>query len=379
MTRDQAVQAARVLKALIKYAEAAKILGTFINALKEKSVLKEDGNYYLHGNFNMNGTKSGRQSSSNPNLTNLPSGSTYGKLIKSCFKSPKGRVMIGADFDSLEDKISALTTRDPNKMRVYEDGYDGHSLRAFAYFRDQLPGIIDTVESINSIADKFPKLRQDSKAPTFLLTYGGTHHGLVTNVGFRKLEALSIEKNYHELYKVSDEWVQTKLIEATKNGYVTLAFGLRLRTPILAQSILTSSSVPYEAKAESRTAANALGQSYGMLNNRSAIEFQKRIWGSPYALDILPICAIHDSQYFSVADNAECIEWFNNNLIECMAWTGLPEIQHDIVKISATAEIFYPSWEVSSKLPNRSTQAEITAIGRAAHKKYLEELTNAVG
>jgi DNA polymerase-1 len=379
MTRDQAVQAARVLKALIKYAEAAKILGTFINALKEKSVLKEDGNYYLHGNFNMNGTKSGRQSSSSPNLTNLPSGSTYGKLIKSCFKSPKGRVMIGADFDALEDKVSALTTRDPNKMAVYESGYDGHSLRCFYYFRDQLAGIIDTVESINSIADKFPKLRQASKAPTFLLTYGGTYHGLVTNVGFKKEEALHIEKNYHELYKVSDEWVQTKLIEATKNGYVTLAFGLRLRTPILAQSILTSSSVPYEAKAESRTAANALGQSYGMLNNRSAIEFQRRIWNSTYALDILPICAIHDSQYFSVADNAECIEWFNNNLIECMSWTGLPEIQHDIVKISATAEIFYPSWEVSAKLPNRSTQAEITAIGRAAHKKYLEELTNAVG
>jgi DNA polymerase-1 len=144
----------------------------------------------------------------------------------------------------------------------------------------------------------------------------------------------------------------------------------------LAQSILTSASVPYEAKAESRTAGNALGQSYGMLNSRAAVAFQRRIWDSPYALDILPICAIHDSQYFSVADNAECIEWFNNNLIECMSWTGLPEIQHDIVKISATAEIFYPSWEVSSKLPNRSTQAEITAIGRAAYQKYLEELIN---
>lgn len=141
MTRDQAVQAARVLKALIKYAEAAKILGTFINALKEKSVLKEDGNYYLHGNFNMNGTKSGRQSSSNPNLTNLPSGSTYGKLIKSCFKSPKGRVMIGADFDSLENKISALTTNDPNKLKVYTEGYDSHSLAAYSYWPEQFKDI----------------------------------------------------------------------------------------------------------------------------------------------------------------------------------------------------------------------------------------------
>jgi DNA polymerase-1 len=141
MTREQAVQAAIVLKALIKYSEVAKILGTFISALKEKSVIKEDGNYYLHGNFNTTGTKSGRQSSSSPNLTNLPSGSTYGKLIKSCFKAPKGRVMLGADFDSLENKVSALTTSDPNKLKVYTQGYDSHSLAAYAYWPEQFKHI----------------------------------------------------------------------------------------------------------------------------------------------------------------------------------------------------------------------------------------------
>jgi DNA polymerase-1 len=378
MTRDEAIQAAKVLKALIKYAEAAKILGTFIKALKENSVLKEDGNYYLHGNFSITGTKSGRQSSSSPNLTNLPSGSSYGKLIKSCFKTPKGKVMLGADFDALEAKVSALLTQDPNKLKVYTEGYDSHSLNAFGYFPKELPGIISTVESINSIAEKFPKIRQKSKTITFAAQYGGTHFTFMES-GFTKEEALEIERNYHKLYVVADAWVQDRMVQATKVGYVTLAFGLRLRTPILAQSILSSASVPYEAKAEARTAGNATQQSYGLLNSRAAIAMQQRIWDSPYALDILPICAIHDSQYFSVADNAECIEWFNNNLIECMSWTGLPEIQHDIVKISATAEIFYPSWEVSAKLPNRSTQAEITAIGRTAHKKYLEELINAVG
>lgn len=283
-------------------------------------------------------------------------------------------VMLGADFDSLEDRISALTTRDPNKLKVYTDGFDGHCLRAFAYFKDQLPGIVDTVESINSIEDKFPKVRQKSKQPTFLLTYGGSYLGLMQNVGLPKDEALSIEANYHALYVVSDNWVKTKLIQATKDGYVTAAFGLRLRTPILAQTILTSSSVPREAKAEGRTAGNTLGQSYGMLNSRAAIEMQQRIWDSPYALDILPICAIHDSQYFSASNKAECIEWFNKNLIECMSWDGLPEIQHETVKISATAEIFYPSWTFSTKLPNRSTKDEILTIGREIPKNYLESL-----
>lgn len=66
MNKHEAIEAVKVIKALIGYAEVTKILGTFITAFKEKSVKKEDGNYYLHGNFNITGTKSGRQSSSDP-------------------------------------------------------------------------------------------------------------------------------------------------------------------------------------------------------------------------------------------------------------------------------------------------------------------------
>ena len=76
---------------------------------------------------------------------------------------------MGADYASLEDRIDALLTKDINKIKVYTDGYDGHSLRAFNYFRDQMPDIEDTVESINSIKDKYDHLRSDSKNPTFAL------------------------------------------------------------------------------------------------------------------------------------------------------------------------------------------------------------------
>ena len=71
---------------------------------------------------------------------------------------------------ALEDKINTLLTRDPNKEKVYKDGYDGHCLRAYSYFGDQMPDIVDTLQSINSIKDKYPDLRSKSKAPTFLLT-----------------------------------------------------------------------------------------------------------------------------------------------------------------------------------------------------------------
>ncbi len=165
-----------LLNALINYGKVSKILTTFIPAFEE-GISKADGRKYLHGGFNLGGTVSGRLSSSKPNMQNLPANSTYGKLIKSCFVAPEGWIFCGADFSSLEDRINALLTKDPAKLRVYTDGYDGHALRAFAYFGDQMPDIVETVESINSIAAKdspYAHLRQESKSPTLALTYAGT-------------------------------------------------------------------------------------------------------------------------------------------------------------------------------------------------------------
>ena len=363
ITRQEAIEQARVLKALIAVAEVSIILNTFVNAFLTRTVLKGDGLYYLHGNFNLGGTVSGRLSSSKINLQNLPSsGSKYAKDIKQCFIAPPGWVLVGADFSSLEDKISALTTKDPNKLKVYTDGYDGHCLRAYSYFGDQMPDIIDTVESINSIEDMYPELRQLSKGPTFALTYQGTWHTLMNNLGIPKEEAQEIEEKYHELYVHSDEWVQEKLLGASRAGYMTVAFGLRVRTPILAQTLLNRKSTPYEAQAEGRTVGNALGQSYGMLNNRAAIEFHNKLLASKYKYDIKPISHIHDAQYFLVREEAPAIKWLNDNLIECMEWQDLPEIQHDQVKLGGSVELFRPDWSKKTTIPNKASLDVIEAI-----------------
>jgi DNA polymerase I len=353
----------RIFELLICLSEATIILNTFIEAFIRESVKKEDGHWYLHGSFNLGGTVSGRLSSSGPNLQNIPSsGTRYAKLIKACFEAPEGWLWVGADFSSLEDKISALTTKDPNKIKVYTDGYDGHSLRAYSYFKDMMLDIVDTVDSINSIADKYPDIRQDSKAPTFLLTYGGTYHGLIANVGMALDQAKLVESKYHILYAVSDQWVADNIARASLDGYVTCAFGLRVRTPVLKQTILNKRSTPYEAQSESRTAGNALGQSYGMLNNRAGIEFQERTLTSKYLYSIKPCAHIHDAQYFLIRDEVEVVEWFNINLVECMQWQKLPAIQHDEVKLGGNVEIFYPTWAVSHKLPNNASRREILNI-----------------
>ena len=144
-------------------------------------------------------------------------------------------------------------------------------------------------------------------------------------------------------------------------GYVTLAFGLRLRTPLLGQTLRGKRSTPYEAQAEGRTAGNALGQSYGLLTNRSMNAFMDRVWNSRYRYDIKPVAMIHDSNYLLIRDDVEVVEWVNNELIKTMEWQELPELYHPTVKIGAALEIFWPTWASPITIPNRATQEEIRA------------------
>jgi DNA polymerase-1 len=143
-TSDQ--QTKDFLEVLIHYKASAIIISTFLPAFLQAQQ-GDDGWHYLFGNFRLGGTASGRLSSNNPNLQNIPSsGSTavkkrLAKMIKECFEAPPGWLFVGLDFDSLEDKISAVTTKDPQKIKVYSDGYDGHCLRALAYFGEQMPDI----------------------------------------------------------------------------------------------------------------------------------------------------------------------------------------------------------------------------------------------
>ena len=133
-----------LLNALIGYAGAEKILSTFITAF-ERAIAHNpnDPRVYIHGSFNLGGTVSGRLSSSDPNLQNIPSTSQYSKLVKSCFQAPADKLFVGADFNSLEAMVNALTTKDPNKLAVYENNLDSHSWNTFGYWPDKMPDVAD--------------------------------------------------------------------------------------------------------------------------------------------------------------------------------------------------------------------------------------------
>lgn len=370
MDKKLAIEYVKLLNALIGFNKVSKILTTFIPAF-ERGILKADGMRYLHGSFNLGGTVSGRLSSSAPNMQNLPSGSTFGKLIKSCFAAPPGWLLLGADFNALEDRINSLLTKDPNKLKVFTDGYDSHCLRSFYFFPDRLPGITEDVASINSIKKLFPDVRQDAKSPAFAIQYSGTWRTLVKNLGFEEGLAKSIETNFHKMYAASAAWVKAEIAKAAQQGYAETAFGLRIRTPLLAQTFLGTKSTPREAEAEARTLGNAIsGQAFGLLNNRAGNAFMTKVWASKHRLDIVPIAMIHDSFYLLVRDDIEVVSWVNRELPLEMSWQELPEIQHPTVKLSAEVDIHYKGWHQPITLPNHADPATIWKVCKDGQDKY---------
>lgn len=350
------------LDSLIAYRDVEKILNSFIPAF-ESAPMGPDGHHYLFGVYNLGGTLSGRLSSSDPNMQNLPAtGSKYAKLVKKMFGAPKGWLFVGLDFNSLEDRISALTTKDPNKLKVYTDGYDGHSLRAYYYFTDQMPDIDpNSVDSINSIQKKYNGLRQESKAPTFALTYQGTYITLMNNLGWSKDKAEEVEQRYHSMYQVSTKWVMDQLEQAKVDGYITTAFGLRVRTPLLA-AVDPGGKMTPTATAEGRSAGNALGQGWCMLNNRAVADFMRDVRKSKYQLDVRVCAQIHDASYYLIRDNVDVVHWVNENLVKHVKWQEHPLIAHDEVKLGGDLSVFHPSWADEMIIPNGATPAQIMQL-----------------
>ena len=361
-----------IINNIIEYTKVQKILSTFIPAML-KSQLGKDGIYYLFGSFNIAGTKSGRLSSSKINLQQLPSNSIFGKLLKECFKCNNPNwLFVGLDFNAMESVVDALITKDPIKIEILSNGYDSHSFNCYTYWPNKFPEVTEMLNNSKTIKEKRhaynwiklnkADLRQDSKQVSFALLYLGTAKTLHKNSGFPIEEAEQMYANYLDTYKISIAVTAEKIKQASKDGYVTCAFGLRLRTPILNQVVYGSKYIPYEAQKEIKTASNALGQSYGLLNSRAASEFMAKVRKSKYKYLIKISALIHDAIYLIIYNNLEIVHWVNTNLIECMQWQELPELKHDKVKLGAELDIFYPDWATPITIANYSSKEEIQTI-----------------
>jgi len=142
-TQDKYVK--HFTQCFIDYSFAAIIKSNFIESFYTYTV---DGR--LYGQYKLLGAKSGRYTSSNPNMLNAPStGSRFAKPVKRCFTAPSGKVILAADYAALEDRVIATLSRDTNKCSIFKEGLDGHALAALSYGYPELVSLNEAMCSSN--------------------------------------------------------------------------------------------------------------------------------------------------------------------------------------------------------------------------------------
>ena len=223
---------------------------------------------------------------------------------------------------------------------------------------------------INDVKENEEDARQGAKSPYFLLNYGGSYIGLMRKFGFTEKKAKFIEQSHKELFTFYYKYVEDKLFEAKSTGYLTLAFGLRLRTVKL--NIGRSGGVPqYQLEQEERSAGNALFQSYGLITLNALANIMNEVWEHKEYFDrIVPVTTIYDSLYFEMDNDLAQLAWFNEVVVRHMLdITQVPELEHDIISLGADVEVLYPDWATKIKIPNNGTEKEILACINAKKPK----------
>ena len=346
-----------VLDALIQISETSIILTTFLSAFETLwfDVGDEDLGR-LYGNQRLGGTATGRLSANSPNFANMPSGSTYGEEIKSCFRAPEGWLFWASDYAALEDRVGAQVTGDVNKRKEFLEGFDGHSLRAYAFFKDEVDELLgeeldpSSPESINRIKHELPEIRGKSKSPSFAMAYGSGAPKIQALLKCSKAKSEVVFNAYHELYKGTADFAKKLIQEAKNTGYVIGAFGLKLRTPRI------NSKDNKVASKEGRTLNNMAIQSYGLLMNRAGIALQKKIEDASLEPDVVIINQIHDALYGLIRNTPEKVQWLNDNLIEVMVEDY---VEGQVVHNEAELDLGY-SWDDEKTLKNNASLEEVT-------------------
>ncbi|MGD9692184.1 MAG: DNA polymerase I [Phycisphaerales bacterium] len=204
-----------VPRLVVEYRQLTKLVGTYLVALKE-AINDETGR--IHAGFHQTVAATGRLSSSDPNLQNIPIRSDVGREIRRAFVAAPGHVLISADYSQIELRMLAHLSRDPGLIQAFEEGQDIH--RAVAA---QIHGV--------KPEDVTREQRDGAKMVNFGIVYGITSYGLARRLGVGEREAAEIIEGYKKRFAGITTFLQECIEQAERNGYVETILGRRRSIP----------------------------------------------------------------------------------------------------------------------------------------------------
>jgi DNA polymerase-1 len=198
-----------VPRLVLEYRQLTKLKSTYVDALP---ALLNPSSGRLHTTFGQTGTATGRLSSANPNLQNIPIRTELGREIRAAFTAEPGHVLIAADYSQIELRLLAHFSKDPLLVEAYRRGDDIHTLTASQVFG--VPPLMVT-----------PDHRRQAKVVNFGIVYGLSAFGLSQNLGIEPAEAKQFINAYFERYSGVRAFIDRTLEEARREGKVKTLFG----------------------------------------------------------------------------------------------------------------------------------------------------------
>lgn len=196
-------------KLVLEYRQLAKLKSTYVDALP---LLLNPSTGRLHTTFDQTGTSTGRLSSANPNLQNIPIRSELGREIRAAFTASRGHVLVAADYSQIELRLLAHFAKDPLLVEAFRRGDDIHTLTASQVFG--VPPLMVTAEH-----------RRQAKVVNFGIVYGLSPFGLSQNLGIETSEAKRFIDAYFDKYRGVRAFIDATLAEARREGKVKTLFG----------------------------------------------------------------------------------------------------------------------------------------------------------
>jgi len=203
-----------VIDLITQFREVTKLKNTYVDTLPNQ--VDEQGR--IHTTFNLTVAQTGRLSSSDPNLQNIPIRTDLGRRIRTAFKAGKGKKLVSADYSQFELRLAAVLAEDKQLIDIFNSGADIHTeTAALIYERDE--------------EDVTKQMRSAAKTINFGIIYGMSPHGLSVATGMTNQQAAKFIDKYKEVRKPIFEYMDRVKEQAKKDGYVATLFGRRRPMP----------------------------------------------------------------------------------------------------------------------------------------------------
>ena len=263
---------------ILEYRGLSKLKSTYTDGLLKQA---NDESHRVHTSYHQALTATGRLSSTDPNLQNIPVRETIGRQIRKAFVAPKGRILLAADYSQIELRLMAHFSQDAALVDAFNNGQDVHRRTAA-----EVLGV--------ALEDVTNDQRRQAKAVNFGLLYGMSEFGLIRQLGFTRQESQDYIKQYFHRYPGIYEYMQRTRQVALEQGFVETILGRRLYTPdIDARNMMVR-------KGAERAAINApLQGSAADIIKIAMIEVEKMLPKDQAKM----LLQVHDELVFEVDEN----------------------------------------------------------------------------